>query len=118
MPAAPTRLAEQEASSARGHAAFIAKVTPTGNLKITRYVAPTYPTLALEQGIEGWVDLKFTLDRAGAVHNVVVDSAAPAGMFEQAAVSAAAKWGFAPLQADDSAVERRVAMHLQFTLRR
>jgi TonB family protein len=107
-----------EIEAARGRAAFLANVMPVGSLKNTRYVAPIYPPKALRQGIEGWVNLEFTLDPAGAVSDIVVKSAVPTGVFEKAAVDAVTKWRFQPVQRDGAAVNQRAAVRVQFKLER
>lgn len=59
-------------------------------------VAPVYPYRAQSRGIEGWVLVEFTVSTAGAVEDVQVVEADPAGIFEDAAVEAARKFKYKP----------------------
>lgn len=100
--------------SARARAAFLADVIPSSRLKQVRYVAPTYPRKALDQGLEGWVDLEFTVDASGAIRDIVVRNAVPTGVFEQAAVEALARWRYQPAQHDGKPANQRAAVRVQF----
>ena len=100
--------------SARARAAFLADVIPSSRLKQVRYVAPTYPRKALDQGLEGWVDLEFTVDASGTIRDIVVKNAVPTGVFEQAAVEALARWRYQPAQHDGKPANQRAAVRVQF----
>jgi protein TonB len=65
--------------------------------------APVYPTRARARGIEGWVDVAFTVDAAGRVTGARVISAAPAGAFAEAALDAVRRWRYAPPPAPQDA---------------
>ncbi len=67
-------------------------------------VDPQYPAQAERRGLEGWVQVKFTISTAGTVKNaVVVKSSNP--VFERNALSAVNKWKYQPQMADGKAVE-------------
>lgn len=51
-------------------------------------VAPTYPPAALARGVQGYVDVEFTVTPNGAVENARVTGAQPTGLFEPAAIAA------------------------------
>ena len=51
-------------------------------------VAAVYPRRALQRGIEGYVDVEFTVSKLGSVTNPRVTQASPEGIFDQAAIDA------------------------------
>ncbi len=55
-------------------------------------VNPQYPIRAAERGIEGWVELMFTISATGAVLDPVVMAAHPARIFDRAAIRAVSRW--------------------------
>jgi periplasmic protein TonB len=57
---------------------------------------PEYPRTALDRGIEGYVDVLFTVTTTGSVTNPSVLAAEPAGIFEDAALAAVVRWRFQP----------------------
>lgn len=59
-----------------------------------------YPTDAKKRGIEGAVVLRYDVTVEGFVKNVVVVSAQPSGIFEQAAQAYVTKWRFRPALLD------------------
>ncbi len=83
--------------SARPAAAAQAAPAPGGNAELTPLieVAPRYPENAQSRGIEGFVDVKFTVTPRGTVENAEVAAAQPARVFDQAALAAVARWRFA-----------------------
>jgi protein TonB len=73
-----------------------AKPMPASALKITTYVAPEYPSRALERHIEGWVDVEFTVGTDGSTRDVTVADASHDNYFRREAVAAVEKWKFEP----------------------
>jgi protein TonB len=69
-------------------------------------VTPDYPQRAARHGIEGWVQIQFTVTTTGAVRDPVVVGAAPKGEFEDAALKAIARWRYNPRIDGGVAVER------------
>ena len=59
-------------------------------------VAAVYPRRALQRGIEGYVDIEFTVSKLGSVTNPKVIQASPEGIFEQAALDATLKYKYKP----------------------
>jgi len=57
--------------------------------------APQYPTNLAEKGIEGYVRVKYTIDKSGKTENVIVVNSSHRG-FERSAVKAAEKFLFKP----------------------
>ena len=80
-------------------------------------VNPQYPIRAAEQGIEGWVELMFTISATGAVLDPVVTAARPARIFDRAAIRAVSRWKYSPKIEDGEAMERPgVTVRLRFEL--
>ena len=75
-----------------------------------------YPRTAEAKGIEGWVDVAFTVTTAGKVVNVTVVSASPPNVFDYAAKSALARVRFRPVLKDGQAREVKSMLHLVFRL--
>lgn len=66
-------------------------------LRLVQDVQPRYPARALERRVDGRVELMFTVRPDGSVADLRVVDAAPAGVFDQAALQAARRWRFAPI---------------------
>lgn len=82
-------------------------------------VEPQYPMRAQARGIEGWVELMFTITPVGTVDDVVVTAAYPGTVFNQAAIQAVRKWKYNPRVKDGVAVRRPgVRVRLKFELER
>jgi len=69
-------------------------------------VEPQYPMRAAQRGIEGWVELRFTITKTGGVKDAVVRKAYPRKVFDQAAISAVRRWKYEPKVENGEAVER------------
>ena len=67
-------------------------------------VAPVYPARALSRGIEGYVDMSFTVTTAGTVKDPVVDYST-SSLFERAATRAVLKFKYKPRVVDGVPVE-------------
>ncbi len=67
-------------------------------------VAPVYPARALSRGLEGYVDLSFTVTPAGTVENPVVIFST-SSLFERAATRAVLKFKYKPRVVDGVPVE-------------
>lgn len=67
-------------------------------------VAPIYPSRALSRGIEGYVDLEFTVTTAGTVRDPVVIFST-SSLFNSAAVRAVLKFKYKPRVVDGQPVE-------------
>lgn len=89
---------------------------PVGRLTRVRTVEPRYPSAAAAAGQTGWVDLEFTVNTSGGVENMHVTDASPAGVFDEAATDAVARWRFKPVERNGVAVPQRVKLRLRFDL--
>lgn len=67
-------------------------------------VAPIYPARALSRGIEGYVDMSFTVTAAGTVKDPIVLFSS-SGLFERAATRAVLKFKYKPRVTDGIPVE-------------
>ncbi len=66
-------------------------------------VQPIYPRRALEQGVEGWVILEFTVSEMGTVENPGVIDAEPKNVFDRSALNAIKKYKYKPTVVDGKA---------------
>ena len=67
-------------------------------------VEPQYPAQAARRGLEGWVQVRFTISTAGSIKDAaVVKSSNP--VFERAAITAVNKWKYQPQMAEGKPVE-------------
>ncbi len=69
-----------------------------------RYITPGYPEVALEQGLEGYVIVSFTVTENGAVQDIVIAESDPAGVFDAVALDAARRLRFEPRLVADTPV--------------
>lgn len=69
-------------------------------------IAPDYPPRALSRGLEGWVQVQFTITPTGTVKDAVVVNAEPKQIFDDAALKAIARWRYNPRVEGGVAVER------------
>lgn len=69
-------------------------------------IAPEYPPRALRRGIEGWVQVQFTITATGAVKDPKVVAAEPPGLFDEAAIKSILRWRYNPKIEGGVAVER------------
>jgi protein TonB len=80
-------------------------------------VNPQYPLRAAERGVEGWVEVQFTISKTGTVKDPVVLNAQPQNIFNREALRAIRKWKYNPKIEDGEPVERLgVKVRLTFQL--
>lgn len=108
--------AEQQTAAARERSAFMSNVIDAATLARDKYVVPRYPAEAQRKGIDGWVELEFTVTRDGAVKDLVVYRAEPQGTFDEAAIKAVSQWRYRPIVRDGRAIEQRARLRLRFAL--
>jgi TonB family protein len=89
-----------------------------GATSLTRIKAdpPDYPAEAARKRVEGWVDVEFTVRADGSVRDTLIRNAQPAGVFDQAAVRAVAKWRFKPVLRENKPIEQRARIRVRFSL--
>jgi protein TonB len=69
-------------------------------------INPDYPPRALSRGLEGWVQVQFTITATGTVKDPIVVNAEPKNIFDDAALKAIARWRYNPKVEAGVAVER------------
>jgi protein TonB len=69
-------------------------------------INPDYPPRALSRGLEGWVQVQFTITATGTVKDAIVVNAEPKNIFDDAALKAIARWRYNPKVESGVAVER------------
>jgi protein TonB len=69
-------------------------------------INPDYPPRALSRGLEGWVQVQFTISTTGMVKDAMVVKAEPQNIFDDAALKAIARWRYNPKVENGVAVER------------
>lgn len=106
--------AERELSAAREQNAAQNSIVSAASLKRTKMVAPIYPEGARKRGIEGWVELAFTVLPNGKVDNVEVRNASPQGVFDEAASRAVSSWRFEPVVRNGEKISQRALIRLRF----
>jgi TonB family protein len=77
---------------------------------------PAYPPGAFRDGVEGWVEVEFTVTERGVTRDVQVVAAAPRGVFDAAAVEAVAAWQFRPRVVYGRPVPQRTSATLRFSV--
>lgn len=79
-------------------------------------VPPDYPQRALSRGLEGWVQVQFTITGTGTVKDAVVVKSS-SQIFEEAAIKAILRWRYNPKIENGVAVDRvGVQTIIRFTL--
>lgn len=66
--------------------------------------SPSYPVIALQKGIEGWVKLRFDVDALGMAENIKIVTASHKKIFDKEALKALKKWRFKPGKENGKAV--------------
>ncbi|MCH7868496.1 MAG: energy transducer TonB [Myxococcales bacterium] len=82
-------------------------------------IKPQYPMSAKQRGIEGWVELMYTITKAGTVKDIRVTASHPGSIFNKSAVQAVSKWKYNAKVEQGVAVERPgVRQRIKFQLPR
>ena len=68
-------------------------------------VDPDYPPRAKERGVEGWVEIEFTITKVGTVRDERVLRSHPPYVFDRAALQAVRRWRYNPQIENGVAVE-------------
>jgi TonB family protein len=82
-------------------------------LTVKKQVAPAYPRGAQSKGMQGWVELEFTVTEEGDVRDAKARSSS-ASIFEGTAISAINRWRFAPVVEDGRPVPVRGVVKFTF----
>lgn len=84
--------------------------------KPTLQSSPEYPYRARRRGVEGLVELQFTVTSEGRVTNITTLRAQPEHTFEESATRAVSRWRFEPAMRNGKAVDVHVQIQLDFKL--
>ena len=95
----------------------IAAPADTFEPHIIQRVNPEYPREAERRGIEGAVDVTFTVSPEGKVSDVIIVNAEPSDIFDRAAVDAVRRWRYEPKKVGGMPVEAHLQARVQFKLR-
>lgn len=79
-------------------------------------VPPPYPFRARRMGIEGWVRIRFLINKKGNVEIVNVIEAAPKNVFEDSVRQSVLRWRFTPGMIEGEPVKTWVATTVKFNL--
>ncbi|AMN48241.1 hypothetical protein ACG33_14270 [Steroidobacter denitrificans] len=111
-------IAQMERELAAAHEAYAQEtsIVSVTSLTRTRTVDPIYPESALKRGIEGWIELTFTVTPNGSVNDIEVRNASPAGVFDDAAIRAVRSWRFVPVTHNGEKIAQRAMVRLRFAL--
>lgn len=94
-------------------------IAPTGPRSVAgTHTIPPYPDLARRLGLSGTVRLQITLDAAGAIRAVTVQTSSGSAVLDQAAAAwVQANWRYAPATANGQPVAASVLADVVFDLR-
>jgi TonB family protein len=106
--------AERDLTTAREATALQTNIVSAAALKRIKMTAPQYPESARKRGIEGWVEVAFTVMPNGSVDDVEVRNASPAEVFDDAAIRAVRQWRFEPVVRNGEKVQQRAMIRLKF----
>lgn len=108
--------AKRDIATLRAREGRATEVVAASQLTRVRMVEPRYPADAQASGQSGWVDLEFTVTPTGTVSDVKVIGASTAGVFDEAASDALARWRFKPVERNGVAVPQRAKLRIRFDL--
>ncbi len=77
---------------------------------------PRFPRKARLRGTEGWVTVRYTIDRNGRVRDAQTLKSSNGRIFNKAVHRALATWKFEPFRQDGKVVERSVTRTIQFRI--
>src|SRR5690606_4509314 len=76
-------------------------------------VQPEYPERAVEQGVQGYVELDVTVGERGTVEGAAIISSVPEGVFDAAAREAVLRWRYPP---EAGRAPQRVVERIEFRI--
>jgi TonB family protein len=107
--------AEKNLAETRERLAQQTSVVGANSLERLAYVEPKFPSATRNRGLEGWVELEFTVRTDGSTADIVVTNSNPRRTFDAAARNAIAQWRYKPVARDGKAVDQRVAIRIRFS---
>ncbi len=97
---------------------FMANVVGANELTLVKSAQPAYPSKAEQSGVEGWVEMDFTVAESGSVTDITVRASNPPGVFEHAAIGALSQWRYKPMLRDAKPIAQRARIRIRFALAR
>jgi TonB family protein len=91
-----------------------AKPIPASSMKVVTYVAPVYPARALDRGLQGWVDLEFTVGTDGKTRDITVANSSNDSLFRREAMDAVKQWQFEPRVFMNRTIDQRCFTRIRF----
>ncbi len=103
---------------ALAEATIAARVTPVpaGQLTIREVVQPLYPRSAKRKGLEGWVEVTFTVNTSGRTEDIQVERNSDSDVFDRATIQAVSQWQFEPVEFEGTPIPQRAATRVVFRL--
>ena len=108
--------ADTALNAAREQAQQASNDVPASSLTRTRYVVPSFPLVARQRALEGWVDVRFVVRSDGSVGDAAIMGAEPVGIFEQAALDAVHRWRYRPIVRDGQAISQTTRVRVRFAM--
>ncbi|NTS77761.1 TonB family protein [Catenovulum sp. SM1970] len=88
-----------------------------GDAKPIIRIEPQYPMDAARKGIEGWVELTFSILADGRVGDVRIKNAEPKRIFDNAAKKALKRWKYkAKIENGKAVIQQGLSIRLDFTM--
>lgn len=106
----------RDLEAASNQQALLTHVVAANDLTLVKRIDPAYPSKAEQKGVEGWVELDFTVTETGEVKDIAVHAADPPGVFNQAAIGALAQWRYKPVLHDATPQPQRARIRIRFAL--
>lgn len=106
----------------KGHGAGIGPGTESGLVMSVRQpeligkVEPVYPARARRRRIQGFVRVKFLVDKRGLVSKARVVESEPYGVFDDSAIEAVEKWRFSPAMKNGQPCSVWLTQPIRFSL--
>ena len=97
---APGSSAGEAAGPAAAAPSTVRKITSLTDLGIQKYVAPRYPRSARRRELQGFVEVRFTVNTDGSTSAIRTVRSEPGNTFDSSAERAVSQWRFAPRDND------------------
>lgn len=85
-------------------------------LKRVKWVEPVTPSIAVHQGLSGWVNVAFTVTTEGKTADVEVADSHPRQIFDRAAIASVQQWRFEPPMREGEPVSERTMVRIRFVV--
>ncbi len=103
-----------EVAYGRRQEEYLATPVPATEMALIERVPVVYPPQLLQRGVDGWVEIEFTVDTEGRTRDLSVIASEPRGQFDDAAVAALRRYRYRPFELDGRVYERRLRLRTRF----